>query len=73
MDCCKDKNITKYKSEYICKNCGVIHDYEYVHFNYNDDDYNSIFNNIFKYKKTCYKRRKYLINKCNRIDILYIF
>ena len=54
MDCCKDKNITRVKSEYICMNCGVIHDYEYVHFNY-DDDYNSIFNNMFKYKKSCYK------------------
>ena len=51
MDCCLDENITKYKSEYICKNCGVIHDYGYVHFNYNDDDYNSIFKNIFRYKK----------------------
>ena len=50
-------------------NCSTIHGYEYVHFNYNDDDYNSIFNNIFKYKKTCYKRRKYLINKCKRLHI----
>ena len=47
MDCCKDKNITKNKSEYICTNCGVIHDYEYVHFNYDD---NLIFNNMIKYK-----------------------
>ena len=49
MDCCKDKNITKVKSECICMNCGVIHDYEYVHFNY-DDDYNLILNNMLKYK-----------------------
>ena len=63
MDCCLDKNLTKVKSEYICMNCGVIHDYEYVHFNYNDD-YNLVFNNMIKYKKSCYKRRKYLINKC---------
>ena len=73
MNCCKDKNITKYKSEYICMNCSTIHGYEYVHFNYNDDDYNSIFNNIFKYEKTCYKRRKYLINKCKRLDINIIY
>ena len=56
MDCCLDKNITKVKSEFICMNCGVIHDYEYVHFNY-DDDFNSILNNIINYKKTCYQRR----------------
>ena len=24
-------------------------------------------------KKTCYKRRKYLINKCNRIDVTIIY
>ena len=66
MDCCKDKNITKNKSEYICTNCGVINDYEYVHFNYDD---NLIFNNMITYKKSCYKRRKYLINKCKKLDI----
>ena len=73
MDCCLDKNITKNKSEYICMNCGVIHDYEYVHFNYNNDDCDSILNNILKYKKTCYKRRNYLITKCKRIDINIIY
>ena len=71
MDCCLNKNITKVKSEYICINCGVIHDYEYVHFNV--DDYDSILNNIMKYKKSCYKRRNYLIKKCNRIDINIIY
>ena len=71
MDCCKDKNIIKNKSEYICSNCGVIHDYEYVHFNY--DDYNLNFDNMIKYKKSCYQRRKYLINKCKRIDVNIIY
>ena len=66
-----DKNITKYKSEYICMNCSTIHGYEYVHFNNND--YDSILNNMIKYKKTCYKRRKYLITKCKRIDINIIY
>ena len=73
MDCCLDKNITKIKSEYICMNCGVIHDYEYIHFNYNNDDYDSILKNIIKYKKSCYKRRNYLIKKCNRMDINIIY
>ena len=73
MNCCKYKNITKIKSEYICMNCSTIQGYEYVHFNYNNDDYDSILNNILKYKKTCYKRRKYLITKCKRIDINIIY
>ena len=71
MDCCLNKNITKVKSEFICMNCGVIHDYEYVHFN--NDDYDSILKNIIKYKKSCYKRRNYLIKKCNRMDINIIY
>ena len=73
MNCCLNKNITKNKSEYICMNCGVIHDYEYIHFNYNNDDYDSILNNIIKYKKSFYERRNYLIKKCNRIDINIIY
>ena len=71
MDCCLDKNITKVKSEYICMNCSTIQGYEYVHFN--NDDYDSILKNIIKYKKSCYKRRNYLIKKCNRIDINIIY
>ena len=67
MDCCLNKNITKVKSEYICMNCSTIQGYEYVHFN--NDDYDSILKNIIKYKKSCYKRKNYLIKKCNRIDI----
>ena len=71
MNCCKDKTIIKVKSEYICKNCGVIHDYEYEHFNY--DDYNLTFNYMIKYKKSYYKRRKYLINKYKRLGINIIY
>ena len=71
MDCCLNKNITKVKSEYICINCATIQGYEYVHFN--NDDYDSILKNIIKYKKSCYKRRNYLIKKCNRIDINIIY
>ena len=71
MDCCLNKNITKIKSEYICMNCATIQGYEYVHFN--NDDYDSILKNVIKYKKSCYKRRNYLIKKCNRIDINIIY
>ena len=71
MVCCLDENIIKIKSEYICMNCSTIHGYEYVHFN--NDDYDSILKNIVKYKKSCYKRRNYLIKKCNRMDINIIY
>ena len=71
MDCCLNKNITKVKSEYICTNCASINGYVYVHFN--NDDYDSILNNIIKYKKSCYKRRNYLIKKCGRVNINIIY
>ena len=71
MDCCLNRNIIKVKSEYICMNCSTIQGYEYVHFN--NDDYDSILKNIIKYKKSCYKRRNYLIKKCNRMDINIIY
>ena len=71
MDCCLNKNITKVKSEYICMNCSTIEGYEYVHFN--NDDYDSILKNIIKYKKSCYKRRNYLITKCGRVNINIIY
>ena len=38
-----------------------------------NDDYDSILKNIIKYKKSCYKRRNYLIKKCNRMDINIIY
>ena len=72
MDRCLNENISKVKSEYICMNCSTIQGYEYVHFN-NNDDYDSILNNIIKYKKSCYKSRNYLIKKCDRIDINIIY
>ena len=71
MDCCKGKNIIKVESEYICTNCAARKGYEHVHFNY--DEYNLIFNNMIEYKKSCYKRKKYLINKCKRLDINIIY
>ena len=66
MDCCKDKNITFKDGENVCINCGIIHDYRYV----NETlfrDYNMNISNMLFYKKTIYKRKKYLYNKCFHI------
>ena len=71
MDCCENKNIIKSKSEYVCTNCATIRGCEYLPFNY--DDYSLIVNNMLRYNKSCYKRRRYLINKCKRIDINIIY
>ena len=66
MDCCDNKNITYKNYENICINCGIIHDYKYVN-EISFIDYNMNMPNILFYKKTIYKRKKYLYNICFHI------
>ena len=66
MNCCNNKNITCKNCENICINCGIIHDYKYVN-EIAFRDYNMNISNILFYKKTIYKRKKYLYNKCFHI------
>ena len=61
MECCNNKNITCKNGENICINCNIINDYRYVN-EIPFRDYNKLF-----YKKTIYKRKKYLSNKCFHI------
>ena len=62
MDCCDNKNISYKNHEKVCINCGIIHDYEYVN-EISFRDYNMNISNVLFYKKTIYKRKKYLYNK----------
>ena len=66
MDCCKNRNIGYKDCENVCINCGVIHDYQYVN-EVSFRDYNMNISNMLFYKKTIYKRKKYLYNKCFHI------
>ena len=66
MDCCENKNITYKNYENVCINCGTIHDYKYIN-EISFRDYNMIMSNILFYKKTIYKRKKYLYNICFHI------
>ena len=66
MDCCEDKNIACKDCENICINCGTIHHYKYVN-EIPFRDYNMNIPNMLFYKKTIYKRKKYLYNKCFHI------
>ena len=66
MECCGNRIITCKDNENICINCGVIHDYKYVN-EVSFRDYNMNISNILLYKKTIYKRKKYLYNKCFHI------
>ena len=64
MDCCNKRNITCKNCENVCINCGTIHDYRYVN-EVSFRDYN--ISNMLFCKKTIYKRKKYLYNKCFHI------
>ena len=66
MDCCDNKNITCKDYENISINCGTIHDYKYVN-EVSFRDYNMVMSNILFYKKTVYKREKYLYKLCFHI------
>ena len=66
MECCDNINIRCKNYEKICINCGVIHDYQYVN-EISLKDYNMNMSNILFYKKSIYKRKKYLYIKCLHI------
>ena len=66
MNCCNNKNITCKDGENVCMNCGTIRDYRYVN-EISFRDYNMSISNMLFYKKTIYKRKKYLYNKCFHI------
>ena len=59
MNCCDNINIGCKNYENICINCGDIHDYQYVN-EISFKDYNMNMSNILFYKKSIYKRKKYL-------------
>ena len=66
MDCCNYENIAYKNYENVCINCGTIHDYRYVN-EISFRDYNMNISNMLFYRKTIYKRKKYLYNKCFHI------
>ena len=66
MNCCDNKNITCKNYENVCLSCGTIHDYQYVS-EISSRDYDIIISNMLFYKKTIYKRKKYLYNICLHI------
>ena len=66
MECCENKNNSCKNYENVCINCGVIHDYQYVN-EISFKDYNMNMSNMLFYKKSIYKRKKYLYHKCLHI------
>ena len=63
MECCDNKNITCKNYEKICINCKSVIDYIFVHENIYRN-YNMNISNMLYYKKSIYRRKKYLHKKC---------
>ena len=65
MECCQNKNILKEKEMFVCTNCGTIHGYSWIEYDFKFNEYNENIYNLLKCKNTIYKRKKYLNKKCN--------
>ena len=65
MKCCDSKNILKDKEMNICTNCGTIHDYDWIEYDFKFNEYDQNIYNLLKCKNTIYKRKKYLNEKYN--------
>ena len=61
-DCCDNKNII-FTDYYVCCNCGVIHDYKYIHeiTMYENENENNLNKDFIS--KSFYKRMNYLNKK----------
>ena len=66
MECYDNKNVGCINYENICINCETIYDYQYVN-EISFKDYNMNLSDILFYKKSFYKRKKYLYNICFHI------
>ena len=65
MECYENKNILKEKEMYFYTNCGVIHGYTWIEYNFKYNEYDQNIYNLLKCKNTIYKRKKYLNKKYN--------
>ena len=65
MECCDSKNIIKDNEMYLCTNCGVIHGYTWIEYDFKFYECDENIYNLLKCKNTIYKRKKYLNKKYN--------
>ena len=59
MECCHNKNILKDKEMYFCTNCGVIHRYSWIEYDFEFNEYNQNTYNLLKCKNIIYKKVVY--------------
>ena len=73
MDCCENMNIIKKKEMFVCTNCGVIHGYSWIEYDFKFNEYNENIYNLLKCKTSFYKRNKYLNKKYNLDNRIILF
>ena len=73
MKCCDSKNIINEKEMYLCTNCGVIHGYTWIEYDFKVKEYNENIYNLLKFKDIIYKRKKYLNKNYNLDDRTVLF
>ena len=69
MECCENKNVSCKNYEYICINCGTIHNYQYVN-EIPFRDYNINISNILFYKKLFMKEKNIYIKNVFMLEKL---
>ena len=57
MECRENQKIVKKKEMFFCTNCGVIHGYTTVEYDFKFNDYNENIYNLLKCRNTIYKRK----------------
>ena len=60
MKCCYSKNIIIEKEMFVCTNCGVIHGYTWIEYDFKLKEHDQDIYNLLKCKDIIYNRRKYL-------------
>ena len=73
MECCDSKNIIIEKEMFVCTNCGVIHGYKWIEYDFKFNEYDQNIYNLLKCKNTIYKRKKYLNKKYNLDNRIILF
>ena len=73
MKCCDSKNIIIEKEMFVCTNCGVIHGYTWIEYDFKVKEHDQDIYNLLKCKDTIYKRRKYLNKEYNLDNRIILF
>ena len=73
MKCCDSENIINEKEMFVCTNCGVIHGYTWIEYDFKLKEHDQDIYNLLECKDFIYNRRKYLNRKYNLDNRIILF